>query len=102
VANVFQFGEHVARMRAIHPAWSDRQCACCLYWQGGARRKLRTAVDDWLTQHPAPTPWRVIRCPEAQGVNLTETMRGVGVELEWPPVRLAYQIVLVGKPTERT
>jgi hypothetical protein len=143
VATIFDLAEHVAKMRAAHPAWSDRQCACCLYWQGGARKFLRQKVREWLLT-PAQEPifkgfWHVVWCPEAQGVNLTwqpwpsdpirvnvdikdgfgritrtvlcveigkhlidercyltATMRTVGIELEWPPVKFAYQIVLVG------
>jgi len=34
--------------------------------------------------------------PEAMGVNVTETMKRVGIELEWPPVNVAYQIALAG------
>ena len=47
----------------------------------------------FLYEHPGET---VIKCPEAQGVNLTETMKNAGIELEWPPENVAYQIVLVG------
>ncbi len=34
--------------------------------------------------------------PEAMGVNVTETMKRVGIELEWPPVNVAYQIAMGG------
>ena len=96
VATIFRLAEHVARMRALHPDWSDRQCACCLYWQGGARKVLRQKVRKWMLASDPAIPWMVVWCPEAQGVNVTATMRAVGVELEWPPVKLAYQIVLIG------
>jgi len=89
IFNVFDFGSHVARMRAKHPNWTDRQCACCLYWQGTARKHLREKVAQ-------VRGLRIISTPEAQGVNLTATMRTAGIELEWPPVKMAYQIVLAG------
>jgi hypothetical protein len=43
----------------------------------------------------------VVNNPEAQGVNLTETMKNVGIILEWPPEKLAYQIVLSGIKKEK-
>ena len=66
VWNEYPFGEHVEKMRKKHPDWSGRQLACCLYWQGTARK----ALCNELVTH---------------------------IELEWPPEKTAYQIVLVGK-----
>lgn len=94
--NAHPFGEHVARMRALHPDWSQRQVECCLYWQGTARKQLRERVNVFLRHHPG----LVAYSPEALGVNVTATMRQLGIELEWPPVNLTYQIVFAGsKPT---
>lgn len=95
VFNRFPIGEHAARMRGLHPEWSDRQAYCCLYWQPRARQQLRGQIRSFLDSHPGQ---HVIACPEAQGVNLTATMRGAGIELEWPPREWAYQIVLAGVP----
>lgn len=30
-------------------------------------------------------------------VDVTATMRSVGIDLEWPPITKAYQIALAGK-----
>ena len=38
----------------------------------------------------------VLYCPEAMGVNVTETMKNVGIILEWPPETVTYQIVIAG------
>lgn len=43
--NQFDFGAHVARMKAKHPEWSERQLACCLYWQGTARKVLAIEIE---------------------------------------------------------
>ena len=92
VWNVFPFGEHVARMREKHPAWSRRQLECCLYWQGTGRKDLKRILGEFLRNHRG----LVAYSPEALGVNVTETMRSIGIELEWPPVTVAYQIVFAG------
>jgi len=93
VWNDFDLKAHVDKMRAKYPKWTDRQVECCLYWQPRARKQLKAIVAEFEDLFPG---LRVIHTPEAQGVNLTETMRLVGVELEWPPKNVARQIVVAG------
>ena len=97
VWSVFDLGVHVDRMRTRHPGWSDRQLRCCLYWQPKARKKLWIEIvhcsisieNGGMKGH---------LCPEAMGVNVTETMKLLGEILEWPPVTKTYQVALVGYP----
>ena len=89
--NRYEFGEHVARMKAKHPKWSDRQLACCLYWQGTARKALGETIEGFKSIYTAYT---VTRCPEAMGVDITATMAKLGIELEWPPERYTYQVAV--------
>ena len=96
--NRFDFGSHVDRMRQAHPSWTGRQLACCLYWQPKARKALAERVAEFRESHAG---MRIIQCPEASGVNLTATMRQAGIELEWPPERWAYQVVVAGHPLHR-
>jgi len=97
IYNQYDFGRHVDRMKAKHPSWSDRQLACCLYWQGTARKHLREAIRAFSAPY-----WylRIVSTPEAYGVDVTATMKNVGIELEWPPKRFAYQVVLAGSRKE--
>ena len=92
--NVFLFGRHVQRMKILHPKWSERQVRCCLYWQGKARKQLRMEIDNFLSVHHN---MYIVQCPEASGVNVTETMANINKVLEWPPEEIAYQVVLAGK-----
>jgi predicted metal-binding protein len=93
IVNTFPIGQHIQKMKEKHPDWSDRQLRCCLYWQGSARKQLREKVREFEAIYPEYT---VSHCPEAMGVNLTATMKEAGVEIEWPPQKLAYQIALAG------
>jgi len=98
--NVFPFGKHVRRMKRKHLEWSKRQCECCLYWQGTARKELNARIKRFLES--CHTRMVVLCCPEAKGINVTETMRSLKIDLEWPPQTVAYQVALVGFPsTER-
>lgn len=94
--NVFPFGEHVERMRMKHPDWSRRQLECCLYWQGGARKQLEQELERFRRSRKALGfgVRGIYRIPEAHGVDVTATMRRVGIELEWPPRTVAYQVAL--------
>ncbi|MDR3591562.1 MAG: hypothetical protein P4N41_18050 [Negativicutes bacterium] len=99
VYNVFDMAEHIRRMKVAHPAWSDRQLRCCLYWQGGARVKLREAIPYFLREYPG---YNIARTPEAMGVNIDATMAAAEIKLEWSPTTKAYQIILAAKAIPRT
>ena len=114
IFNAFDFKSHVEKMRAANTSWTQAQLTCCLYWQNTARKKLTGSLIYFMTMHPdyhvavafykgldkdlrslysrvIPSP------PEAMGVDITKTMAGVGVILEWPPVNVAYQVALAGR-----
>jgi predicted metal-binding protein len=97
IINGFNLGMHVARMREKHPQWSQRQLECCLYWQGAARSQLEDQIAAFTFEHPE---YRVERCPEAMGLNVAETLRSAGLDMEWPPVNVAMQVAFAGLPRE--
>jgi hypothetical protein len=94
VINEFDLGMHVIKMRASNPGWSYRQLSCVLYWQGTARKQLKQAVETIL---PAFTGYAVTYCPEGMGVDVTATLAATGIELEWPPVKVARQVAFLAK-----
>ncbi len=94
IVTEFDLGAHVARMAADHPDWSDRQLLCCLYWQGTARANQTNAILSFQSEHP---DHKCDRCPEAMGVNVTETLKLAGVELEWPPRKIVRHVALGAK-----
>lgn len=94
IINKFDFKAHTDRMRMLHPEWSERQVRCCLYWQPGARKQLLIKIKEFLKQYGRG--YSIETCPEAMGVNITATLAKVGIELEWPPETVAYQVALAG------
>jgi hypothetical protein len=94
IINEFDFAAHVARMKTAHPAWTQRQLECCLYWQPAARKALQTEIKRFLNINHH---FDIDSCPEAGGVNITKTLALVGINLEWPPVNVARQVVIAGK-----
>lgn len=94
----FDLKQHVDQLRFKHPAWTDRQLKCCLYWQPRARQVLKKEIEAFRVQHPE---LQIVGTPEGAGVCLTPVMRQIGVELEWPPEHWTYQIILAGSPVFR-
>jgi hypothetical protein len=95
VVNSFDLGDHVDRMRAKHPGFSDRQLYCCLFWQPKARKQLRLKVAEMMKK----VGWLGLTVefnPEAMGVDLTATLADAGIALEWPPRKIACQVALFG------
>jgi predicted metal-binding protein len=89
---IFDLASHVIRMQEMHPSWSKRQLECCLYWQAGARKRLRAIVDfsDLMRE-------RIVDyVPEAGGVNVNATLEQVGIKLEWPPKNTVHLVALMG------
>jgi len=97
VINEFDFKSHVEKMKLKHPTWSERQLKCVLYWQGSARKQLNKEVEKWL-KYPMCGGFESTKCPEGMGVDVTETLKRVGIELEWPVERIARQVVFLGVP----
>ena len=103
IYNVFDLAGHINKMKLAHPQWTWRQLVNCLYWQPKARKRLKyqinVALHNIVTNNYDPR-LMLIGNPEAHGVNLTETMKNAGIELEWPPKTKTYQIVLAGSRIE--
>ena len=93
VVNEFDLGEHVERMKIKQPNWTYRQLSCVLYWQPKARKALKEKVKEALNTHKE---YSVTYCPEGMGINVTQTMKNVGVILEWENIKIARQIAFIG------
>lgn len=92
--NVFDFAAHCKKMKSRHPNWTKRQTECCLYWQPKARKDLKEKIVKFNIWYPCKQ--FIVMNPEGVGVNVTATMKSIGIELEWPPITKTYQIVLAG------
>ncbi len=89
------FAAHRKKMKSKHPNWSQRQIDCCLYWQGSLNKKLREEVFQ-LMRRKIAFGYEASFCPEAMGVNVTATMKNLGVKLEWPPETVVYKVAIIG------
>jgi hypothetical protein len=85
----FDLGAHTKRMRSKHPEWSERQVYCCYYWQGTARKQLREQCAEFtrigLGEFQGGRGDYIEYVPEAHGIDVTNTMKSIGIEMQWPP-----------------
>lgn len=90
---------HREKAKAKHPGWSPRQLVNSRHWQNSVLARLRREVNYNLGRSPLFDGSKNLvatYCPEAMGVNVTETMKNVGLILEWPPVNIVHKIAFVG------
>lgn len=97
----FNFAAHRCKMKKWHPNWSQRQIDCCLYWQGTTNKMLREAVADVEYSLKDAGRYKTSYCPEAMGVNVTATMKSLGVILEWPPKNIVRKVAIIGTVKEK-
>jgi len=95
VAVKFDLAEYVAKKRLEHSNWTQRALENPRHWQGHVRSILREACETRCRVYP---DYVSVTNAEAMGVNLTDTLRNVGIILEWPPRKAVYQVSLLAKP----
>jgi predicted metal-binding protein len=98
ICTEFDLGYHVAQMKQKHPHWTERQCYCCLYWQSKARKEHEFIISQALLHLPINRTLllKIVRCPEAHGVNLTFLMQTINIRMEWMPRKTSRIISLIG------
>ena len=81
------------RMKEKHPDWTERQCVCCLYWQGGVRKRLHTESKEFCFSKIG-TVYNM--CPEAMGIDVIKTMQQFKIPIQRNPKNMIYKVALVG------
>ena len=87
----FKVGEFAERMRLNHPKWSEhpRQWYNPRLWQSHTR-KLQGIEEANAMKENSLT--KIVRSPEAHGVNVTELMKNIEIFLKWgwPPEHIEH------------
>ncbi|MGV9200308.1 MAG: hypothetical protein ACOC4M_15995 [Promethearchaeia archaeon] len=92
----FDFKSYKEWRKNQHPSWSDRQVACCLYWQNSVKSLLTQEIEElYITEGP----FYVYGCGsglklsfqdsvgsmELTGINVFSTMKLNGIDFEISP-----------------
>ena len=90
IAVKFDLAAWAAEMKRRHPDWTDKQCRCCLYWQGAVRK----ALQDWAASAKGKSWGALEMIPEAHGVDVTKMMKRLGLPLQWPPRDFVWKVAM--------
>ena len=86
IYTIFHLCEFAERMRTAHPEWNEhpRQWYNPRRWQPAAKKEHRLELERFVNEYDL----NYNKCPEAHGVNVTDLMAKIGVEIpwyDWPP-----------------
>jgi len=90
----FNLKEWIENMKAKHPNWSERQCKCCLYWQGKVRKELRNICNKIKGKDESLF---ISYTPEAMGVQVINTAVKAGLDVKVKPKDYVWKIAIIGK-----
>lgn len=91
----FDLKDHAERMKKKHPKWSERQCRNLLYWQPAVMKALRIRAEQFAFPIFGDV---ILDLPEANGVQVFDTMAKHGLILERHKPDTIHKVMLVGKP----
>ena len=86
IYTTFPIGQFAERMKELHPEWEKfpREMYNPRRWQSTARKEHREELKNFLEKYPL---LNYTSSPEAHGVNVTNLMKNIGINLNWvwPP-----------------
>ena len=94
IIETFDLKSHAEQKKKEHPHWTERQCRNPLYWQGTVRKKLKEKVERFRVNNNQPSI--VLDIPEANGIDVFETMAKEGIILERTP-DIVKKVMIVGR-----
>jgi hypothetical protein len=90
----FPFQEYIDIKKEKHPTWSNRALINQRHWQAHLKRLLDRYWERIKDRYPDHV---VIRNPEAMGVNVEETMKKLGIQLQWCEQNEKHEIVTIAE-----
>lgn len=95
VIQTFDLEAQAKRMKERHPHWTDRQSRNCLYWQRGLMKRLRIEARKFIDSQDHGL--MLLEIPEANGVDLFNTCKNLGIILERHPRKTVKKMMMIGK-----
>jgi len=91
----FDIIAHINKMKKRHAHWTERQCRNLLYWQKGVVKRLKSKAQ--LFAKRLGDEFIVLEVPEANGVDVFQTCKNVGIELQFYPQDIIRKVMIVAK-----
>lgn len=103
----FPFESYISQKKELHPDWSMRALCNPRHWQN----HLKTSLNEYWNSIEEKYPeYKLIKNPEAQGVNVEKTLKQLDIDLQWPKTDehsqiceipdYIYHVYLFGKELE--
>lgn len=100
----FPFSYYITLKQQEHPDWSLRALSNQRHWQNHLKGTLNEYWKNIKDKYPG---YKLIKNPEAQGVNVDETLKELNIDLQWPKTdeydeicevpEYMYHVYLMGK-----
>lgn len=90
----FPFQEYIDIKKEKHPKWGNRALINQRHWQGHLKSILDRYWERMRDRYPNHV---VIRNPEAMGVNIEETMKKLGIKLQWCEQNEKHEITRIAE-----
>lgn len=92
----FNLEWYAKEMKNEHPNWTEKQCKCCLYWQGSVRKVLKNFCEKVIKEMRAGD-FSYEMIPEAMGLDVFKTMANLDIILERNPQKVVYKVAFIGR-----
>lgn len=89
----FNVGAFARKMQRLHPNWTKKQVYNCRYWQPKARKIQR--YEEGKAEALCSLT-KIVKSPEAHGVNVDSLFKKLDRPLEWPPKKITRIVSLGG------
>lgn len=94
IVQSFYLKGHMKRLKDKYPVFTERQCRNVIWWQPKVNKKLKNKA----LKHTFPLMGDILLdVPEANGVDVFETMKLAGLRLEKSKPKMVHKIMLIGK-----
>lgn len=100
IFSTYDLWSHTEKMKEKHSQWTETQRLNVLYWQGTARKILKENIAKFNLKF-RKSGYYSTTSPEAMGVNVTETLKKAGINLEWPARKIVYKVAFAGIPLDK-
>ncbi|PIU76226.1 hypothetical protein COS75_00190 [Candidatus Pacearchaeota archaeon CG06_land_8_20_14_3_00_35_12] len=89
----FKIGNFARGIKKAHPEWTEKQCYNLRYWQPKARKIQRREEGKAELLFNLT---KIIKSPEANGINIDSLFKKLNMPLEWPPRKITRLVSIGG------
>jgi hypothetical protein len=94
-AQKFVIASYSEKIKNKIPNWTDRQASCLKYYQKSVSKKIKEEAKTFIESKKQNLI--LIERPEANGIDIFNTCKNIGIFLDRNPKKIMWKIMLIGK-----